>query len=56
MSQKHLQLTIKAVSADPIEADGATVIDGGGRTLMSGMIEAHGHVTYPRATVNSLLS
>jgi imidazolonepropionase-like amidohydrolase len=37
---------ITAVSADPIQADGATVIDGGGRTLMPGMIEAHGHVTY----------
>ena len=37
---------IKAVSADPIEADGATVIDGGGRTLMPGLIDAHWHTMY----------
>ena len=35
---------IKTVSTDPIEADGATVIDGGGRTLMPGLIEGHGHM------------
>jgi len=46
---------IKAVSADPIEADGATVIDGGGRTLMPGMIEAHGHVTYASPLVAMML-
>lgn len=37
---------ITAVSTDPVTADGATVIDGGGRTLMPGLIEGHGHVTY----------
>jgi imidazolonepropionase-like amidohydrolase len=37
---------IKQVSPKPISTKGATVIDGGGRTLMPGMIEAHGHVTY----------
>ena len=46
---------IKTVSTDPIEADGATVIDGGGRTLMPGMIEAHGHVTYASPLVAMLL-
>mgnify|MGYP000665198710 CR=1 FL=1 len=34
---------IKQVSSKPIPADGATVIDGGGRTLMPGLIEPHSH-------------
>jgi imidazolonepropionase-like amidohydrolase len=34
---------IKQVSTDAIEADGATVINGGGRTLMPGLIDAHWH-------------
>jgi imidazolonepropionase-like amidohydrolase len=47
---------IKQVSSKPIPADGATVIDGGGRTLMPGMIEAHGHVTYASPLAQMLLS
>jgi len=35
---------IKTVSAEPIEKTGATVIDGGGRTLMPGLIEGHAHL------------
>ena len=35
---------IKEVSTGPVKADGATVIDGGGRTLMPGMIDGHAHV------------
>jgi len=35
---------IKTVSTEPISAAGATVIDGGGRTLMPGLIEGHGHL------------
>ena len=35
---------IKLVSAAAISAPGATVIDGGGRTLMPGLIEGHGHL------------
>ena len=35
---------IKTVSAEPIAADGATVIDGGGRTLTPGFIENHAHL------------
>jgi imidazolonepropionase-like amidohydrolase len=35
---------ITAVSADPIDAPDATVIDGGGRTLMPGLIDGHAHV------------
>ena len=36
---------IKQISADPILAPGATVIDGGGGTLMPGLIEAHAHLS-----------
>lgn len=35
---------IKAVSRDVIDAPGAKVIDGGGRTLMPGLIDGHAHV------------
>lgn len=35
---------IKAVSTAPIAAEGAIIIDGGGRTLMPGMIDGHAHV------------
>jgi imidazolonepropionase-like amidohydrolase len=35
---------IKEVSKTPIKAVNATVIDGGGRTLMPGMIDGHAHV------------
>ena len=36
---------IVSVSAQPISAPGATVIDVGGRTLMPGLIDAHAHIT-----------
>lgn len=36
---------IKTVSTEAIEADGATVIDGGGRTLMPGLIDSHAHLS-----------
>ncbi len=35
---------IREVSASPIRASDATVVDGGGRTLMPGLIDAHVHV------------
>lgn len=35
---------IKAVSAETINAPDATVIDGGGRTLMPGLMEMHAHL------------
>jgi len=35
---------IKIVSTDPFKAEGATHIDGGGRTLMPGMIDGHAHL------------
>ena len=37
---------IKAVSRDDLDAAGATVIDGGGRTLMPGLIDMHWHSAY----------
>ena len=36
---------IKTVSTSPIDAGDATVIDGGGRTLMPGLIDAHVHLS-----------
>lgn len=36
---------IKQVSADTIDAPGANVIDGGGRTLMPGLIDMHSHLS-----------
>ena len=47
---------IKQISADPITADGATVIDGGRGTLMPGIIEAHGHLSLAAASVPDLLT
>ena len=38
---------IKTVSTDAIDVEGATVIDGGGRTLMPGFIENHAHLMLP---------
>lgn len=35
---------IKSISGSTIDADGANVIDGGGRTLMPGLIDGHAHV------------
>lgn len=37
---------IKKVSSDKIVAEDATVIDGGGRTLMPGLIDMHWHSAY----------
>ena len=47
---------IKQISTDPIMADGATVIDGGGRTLMPGLIDAHVHMFTGGATVADVLT
>ena len=35
---------IKVVSTDVMDAPDATVIDGGGRTLMPGLIDSHTHI------------
>ena len=37
---------IKKVAKGKIDADGAKVIDGGGRTLMPGLIDSHVHLTH----------
>jgi imidazolonepropionase-like amidohydrolase len=37
---------IKQVSIDAIDAGSATVIDGGGRTMIPGLIDAHWHTSY----------
>jgi imidazolonepropionase-like amidohydrolase len=37
---------IKTVSTEAVDASGATVIDGGGRTLMPGLIDTHVHITW----------
>ncbi|MFO1352495.1 MAG: amidohydrolase family protein [Gammaproteobacteria bacterium] len=45
---------IAKISQAPISADGATVINGGGRTLMPGLIDAHAHIMF--ATVPMLVA
>jgi imidazolonepropionase-like amidohydrolase len=47
---------IKQVSEDIKAPKGTQVIDGGGRVLMPGMIEAHGHVTYSSALLDMMLN
>jgi imidazolonepropionase-like amidohydrolase len=37
---------IKSVSTKPIEAEGAYTVDGGGRTLMPGLIDMHSHLCF----------
>lgn len=37
---------IKQVSTEAIAADGATIIDGGGRTMIPGMVNTHVHLAY----------
>ncbi len=36
-----------AQGSGQLPRDGATVIDGGGRTLLPGLVEAHAHLTWP---------
>lgn len=50
---------IERISTAPIPPDaspGATIIDGGGRTLMPGLIDAHWHTMLVRSTVAQVLS
>ena len=35
---------IREVSSRPLQARGATAVDGGGRTLLPGLIDCHVHV------------
>jgi len=45
---------IKTISAQAIDAPNATVIDGGGRTLMPGLIEGHGHLQMNGTSINDI--
>ena len=45
---------IREVSARPIQAAGTTVIDGGGRTLMPGLIDCHVHVYLSEVNIRNL--
>ncbi|WP_243858483.1 amidohydrolase family protein [Mycobacterium sp. DL440] len=48
---------IEQISTEPLPADpGATVIDGGGRTLMPGLIDNHWHTMFVRPPANQLLN
>ncbi|MBE9640925.1 metal-dependent hydrolase family protein [Salipiger mangrovisoli] len=47
---------IRRVSSEPISADGATVIDGGGRTMIPGLIDAHWHVLFNYVPQSELLT
>ena len=38
---------IAEVSSEPLSVANAQIVDGGGRTLMPGFIEAHGHIGLP---------
>ncbi len=46
---------ITAVSSDPIEAENAVVIDGGGRTMIPGLIDVHWHTTYAYTPASVLM-
>jgi imidazolonepropionase-like amidohydrolase len=47
---------IKTVSTDPIESEGATVIDGDGRTMIPGLIDVHWHVLFNSVPQGELLT
>ncbi|TWT15461.1 amidohydrolase family protein [Reyranella sp. CPCC 100927] len=46
--------TIREVSDRPIRAPGARVVDGGGRTLLPGLIDCHVHTMHSEVYVNRL--
>lgn len=49
--------TIERIATEPMAAEaGVTVIDGGGRTLMPGLIDMHWHTMLVRPTVTTLLT
>src|SRR5262245_50452714 len=45
---------IREVAAQPLPTAGATVIDGGGRTLMPGLIDCHVHVFLSEVNIRNL--
>lgn len=46
------EIVAVARAADSLETSGATRIDGGGATLMPGLVEAHAHLTWPSSIDN----
>ncbi|GAB3104328.1 amidohydrolase family protein [Aestuariicella hydrocarbonica] len=46
---------ISAVSSDPIEANDATVIDGGGRTMIPGLIDVHWHLALAELPMEAII-
>ena len=46
--------TVREVSDRPLRASSARRIDGGGRTLMPGLIDCHVHVTFSQANLGLL--
>jgi imidazolonepropionase-like amidohydrolase len=47
---------ITAVSTEPLAVAGGRVIDGGGRTLMPGLIDAHWHSLFATLSVAELMT
>lgn len=47
---------IKTISGKPIAAEGATVLDGGGRTLMPGLTDVHWHVMFNSPSIPTLMT
>lgn len=47
---------IKQISTKKIEGTGAKVIDGGGRTLMPGLIDTHAHLAHTDLPLNVLMT
>ena len=47
---------IKTVSTGKISAEGATVVDGGGRTMIPGLIDVQWHMTMAEAPQTLILS
>jgi imidazolonepropionase-like amidohydrolase len=47
---------ITAVSTEPLAVAGGTVIDGGGRTLMPGMIDVHWHTVLSNISVAEFMN
>lgn len=45
---------ITAISTEPLAVSGGTVIDGGGRTMIPGLIDVHWHTSYAYAAQSTL--